>query len=226
MKIHLQYGKDGLDLELDAPNVTVIQPKFTAGLPDERTAFQAAVRQPIECRPLREQIKSTDSVAIVIPDITRPLPTERILPWVFEELSHVPARNFVIINGTGSHRVNTPDELAVMCGAEVASKYKIVNHNSLDPQTLQQAGIGEDGQPIFYNREYCQADKRIVMGFIEPHFMAGFSGGRKLICPGIAALETVKVWHRKRVQRLPRHSPACKPKALVSTQSSKCWPIA
>lgn len=195
MKIHLQYGKDGLDLELDAPNVTVIQPKFTAGLPDERTAFQAAVGQPIECRPLREQIKSTDSVAIVIPDITRPLPTERILPWVFEELSHVPARNFVIINGTGSHRVNTPDELAVMCGAEVASKYKIVNHNSLDPQTLQQAGIGEDGQPIYYNREYCQADKRIVMGFIEPHFMAGFSGGYKGIFPAVADIKSIMRYH-------------------------------
>ena len=195
MKIHLHYGKDGLDLEVDAPNVTVIEPKFMDGLPDEPAAFQDAVRNPIDCKPLREQIKATDMVAVVIPDITRPMPTERILPWVFAELSHVPAENFVIINGTGSHRVNTLDELAAICGADVVKKYKIVNHNSLDPHTLKQAGIGEDGQPIFYNKEYCEADKRIVMGFIEPHFMAGFSGGYKGIFPAVADIKSIMRYH-------------------------------
>src|SRR5687768_14299171 len=100
MKIHLQYGKDGLDLNVGASDVTVIEPKFLAGLPDEPAAFQHAVRNPIDCRQLRELIRSTDRVAVVIPDITRPLPTERILPWLFAELSHVPAGNFVIVNGT------------------------------------------------------------------------------------------------------------------------------
>ena len=150
-----------------------------AGLPDESAAFQAAVRNPIDCRPLREQIKATDKVAVVIPDITRPLPTERLLPWLFAELSHVPAENFVIVNGTGSHRANTPAELATMCSADIAKKFTIVNHNSCDPSTLKPAGIGDDGQPVLYNKEYCEADKRIVMGFVEPHFMAGFSGVRQ-----------------------------------------------
>jgi nickel-dependent lactate racemase len=195
MKKRLQYGTSGLELELNSPNVTVIEPRFIAGLPDEQAAFQEAVRSPIESRPLRDQIQATDSVAIVIPDITRPLPTERILPWVFAELSHVPAANFVIINGTGSHRVNTPEELAAMCGVEVARKYRIVNHNSLDPDTLQQAGCGEDGQPIYYNKDYCQADKRIVMGFIEPHFMAGFSGGFKGIFPAVADIKSIMRYH-------------------------------
>lgn len=195
MKIHLQYGKTGLDLDVPSTNVTVIEPQFVSGLIDEPAAFQKAVRDPIECRPLREQIKVTDRVAIVIPDITRPLPTERILPWLFAELSQVPSDRFVIINGTGSHRINTPDELAAMCGAEVARKYRIVNHNSLDPETLQQAGVGEDGQPIFYNRDYCEADKRIVMGFIEPHFMAGFSGGFKGIFPAVADIKSIMRYH-------------------------------
>jgi len=195
MKIHLQYGTDGLELDVDAPQVKVIEPRFIAGLPDERSAFQESARNPIECRPLREQIKSTDRVAVVIPDITRPLPTERILPWVFEELNHVPAGNFVIINGTGSHRVNTPEELAMMCGADVAHRYKIVNHNSLDSQSMKQAGTGEDGQPIYYNKEYCEADKRIVMGFIEPHFMAGFSGGYKGIFPAVADIKSIMRYH-------------------------------
>jgi lactate racemase len=195
MKIRLQYGKDGLDLEVNAPNVTVIEPRFMPGLPDEQAAFQEAARNPINCKPLREQIKATDRVAVVIPDITRPLPTERLLPWVFAELSHVPAQNFVIINGTGSHRANTSDELAVMCGADVAKKYQIVNHNGHDPNTMQQAGVGEDGQPIFYNREYCQADKRIVLGFIEPHLMAGFSGGYKGIFPAVADIKAIMRYH-------------------------------
>lgn len=195
MKISLQYGKDGLALDVESPHVTVIEPRFLPGLPDEAAAFQAAVRNPIDCPPLRDVIKSTDRVAIVIPDITRPLPTERILPWVFAELSHVPAANFVIINGTGSHRVNTPEELAVMCGADIARRYRIVNHNSLDPDTLQQAGLGEDGQPIFYNKDYCNADKRLVMGFIEPHFMAGFSGGYKGIFPAVADIKSIMRYH-------------------------------
>ena len=72
MKIPLHYGKDFLHLEIDAPHVTVIEPKFIAGLPDEWAAFQQAVRTPINCQPLREQIKATDKVAVVIPDITRP----------------------------------------------------------------------------------------------------------------------------------------------------------
>ena len=195
MKIHLHYGRDGLSLELDSPNVTVIAPKFMAGLPDEPQSFQVAVRNPIDCKPLREQIRATDKVAVVIPDITRPLPTERILPWLFAELNHVPAENFVIINGTGSHRINTPAELAAMCGVDVARKYTIENHNSHDPHSLKQAGTSEDGQPVFYNKEYCEADKRIVMGFIEPHFMAGFSGGYKGIFPAVADIGSIMRYH-------------------------------
>ena len=195
MKVNLQYGKDGLDLEVNSPDVTVIEPRFLPGLPAEPAAFQQAVRRPIECRPLREQIAATDSVAVVIPDITRPLPTERILPWLFAELAHVPSANIVIINGTGSHRVNTPAELAAMCGAGVAAKYKIVNHNSCDPSTLAPAGRGDDGQPVLFNKDYCEADKRIVLGFIEPHFMAGFSGGYKGIFPAVADIQSIMRYH-------------------------------
>lgn len=195
MKIHLQYGRDGLYLETDSNNVTVLAPKFLEGLPDEAAAFRAAAREPINCKPLKSLIKPSDKVAVVIPDITRPLPTERLLPWLFAELDHVPAANFVIINGTGSHRVNTGDELAVMVGKEIAAKYKIINHDSLDPKTLKHAGTGEDGQPVLMNREYVEADKRIVMGFIEPHFMAGFSGGYKGIFPAVADIQAIMRYH-------------------------------
>src|SRR5437879_3627175 len=109
MRVHLQYGRDGLDVDLPADGTRVIEPTFIEGLPDERAAFTAAVRQPLGGRPLRDCIGGDETVAVVIPDITRPLPTDRLLGWLFAELSHVAPERIVIINGTGSHRANTPD---------------------------------------------------------------------------------------------------------------------
>lgn len=204
MLIHLQYGKDGLPIEIPSSNVTVLAPQFIPGLPDEASAFAEAVRKPINTKPLKELINASDKVAIVIPDITRPLPSDRLLGWLFAELAHVPADNFVIINGTGSHRVNTPAELEQMVGKDVAARYRIVNHNSHDPATLKFAGKTPDGREVFYNREYVEADKRIVMGFIEPHFMAGFSGGYKGIFPAVADIDSIMHYHRAEVIGSPK----------------------
>jgi nickel-dependent lactate racemase len=199
MQLHLQYGKDGLAVELPEKNVTLIEPRFIPGLGDEAAEFQKAVREPIGTKPLRELISAADRVAIVIPDLTRPLPTARLLPWLLAKLAHVPRENFAIINGTGSHRVNTPEELAGMVGAEVLASYKVINHNSHDPATMKSAGHTPDGREVFYNREYVEADKRIVMGFIEPHFMAGFSGGFKGIFPAVADIDSIMHYHRAEV---------------------------
>jgi nickel-dependent lactate racemase len=203
-KIHLQYGTQGIDLEVDAPNVTVVEPRFMPGLPDEAGSFRDALRSPIGTPPLKDQVRSTDRVAVVIPDITRPLPSERLLPWLFAELSHVPAQNFKIINGTGSHRGNTPAELERMVGAEVVKKYRIVNHTAHDEKTLLPAGKTADGLPVSMTKEYVEADKRIVLGFIEPHFMAGFSGGYKGIFPAIADIDAITHYHRAAVIADPK----------------------
>jgi len=112
MLIHLQYGKEGLEIDISSNNVTTLAPRFIPGLPDEAAAFRDAVRAPINSKPLRELIGPNDRVAVVIPDITRPLPSDRLLSWLFAELDRVPSEKFVIVNGTGSHRVNTPAELA------------------------------------------------------------------------------------------------------------------
>lgn len=196
MPIHLQYGKDGLEVDIPSSNVTTFAPRFIPGLPDEAAAFREAVRAPINSKPLRELIGVNDRVAVVIPDITRPLPSDRLLKWLFAELGAVPAENFVIVNGTGSHRVNTPAELASMVGDKIASRYRIVNHNSHDPATLAVAGKTGDGRDLFFNRDYVEADKRIVMGFIEPHFMAGFSGGYKGVFPALADIDSIMHYHR------------------------------
>jgi nickel-dependent lactate racemase len=195
MKTHLQYGRDGLEVEIPSDNVTVVTPRYVAGLPDEAAAFREAVRQPIDSRPLREIVRATDRVAVVIPDITRPLPTDRLLPWLFAELDHVPADRFVIVNGTGSHRSNTPEELAAMVGPAVLARYRVVNHTAEDPSSLAAAGRSPDGEPVLMNRHYVEADRRIVLGFIEPHFMAGFSGGYKGIFPAVADIASIMRYH-------------------------------
>jgi nickel-dependent lactate racemase len=203
-RVVLQYGRTGLELNVPAANATIVEPRFVPGISDEAAAFREAVRTPIGRRPLREIVRATDRVAVVIPDHTRPLPRERLLPWLFAELDHVPAKNFVIINGTGSHRANTPSELRQMVGDEVVEKYRIVNHDSRDPAQLLRAGMTADGRPVWMNRDYVKADRRIVLGFIEPHFMAGFSGGYKGVFPAVADLDSIKHYHRAQVIADPR----------------------
>jgi nickel-dependent lactate racemase len=204
MRVHLQYGREGLSIDIPSDQVTVLAPRFLPGLPDEAAAFREAVSAPIGTSSLKSLVAATDQVAIVIPDITRPLPSDRLLSWLFAELAHVPADNFVIVNGTGSHRVNTPDELAMMVGKDIAARYRIVNHNAHDPATLLFAGRTGDGRDVLFNREYVEADKRIVLGFIEPHFMAGFSGGYKGIFPAIADIDAIMHYHRAEVIGHPR----------------------
>jgi nickel-dependent lactate racemase len=204
MRVHLQYGTDGLDVEVPGSDVTVVEPRFVPGLPDEAAAFRTAVRRPIGARPLGEVVKASDRVAVVIPDLTRPLPSDRLLPWLFEELAHVPAGRFTIVNGTGSHRVNTPEELEAMVGADVLARYRVVNHTSHDPATMLPVGKSRDGGTVYLNREYVEADRRIALGFIEPHFMAGFSGGYKGIFPAVADIASIMRYHDARTIGDPR----------------------
>lgn len=204
MKTHLQYGRTGLELDLTGINATVLQPKYLPGLGDESAAFLAAVRQPIGTRPLRELIRADEKVAVVIPDGTRPLPSDRLLPWLFAELAHVPARNFTILVGTGSHRANTHQELVAMLGERIVREYRIVNHDAHDPATLALAGQSPMGYPIHFARDYVEADRRIILGFIEPHFMAGFSGGYKAVMPGLAGIDAIMQYHGAAVIGDPR----------------------
>jgi lactate racemase len=199
LETRLQYGTVELPVEIPSSDVIVLRTKLEEGLPDEAAAFREAVRDPIGSAPLKEVVGATDRVAVVIPDITRPLPSDRLLPWLFEELSHVPPENFTIVNGTGSHRPNTEEELAAMVGRKVASSYRIVNHDAHDPNTLAFAGTSPEGRGVYMNREYVEADRRIVLGFIEPHFMAGFSGGYKGVFPAVADIDSIMHYHRATV---------------------------
>ena len=191
----LQYGRSGLPLNLRGLNATVLRPQYMPGLADERAAFAAAVRAPVGTPALRDVVRTGEIVAVVIPDITRALPTSRLLPWLFAELSHVPPADFRIIVGTGTHRANTREELRRMVGADVVRTVRIINHNARDPSTLTRVGRSPFGYDVLFNAAYVRADRRILMGFIEPHFMAGFSGGYKAVFPGIADMGAILEYH-------------------------------
>lgn len=197
MQIHLAYGRSGLDVELPDSTV-VIEPVDAPGLPDERAAVETAFRAPTGARPLREIVAAQDRVCIVTSDITRATPNERLIPWILDELSHVPAEQIVVVIGTGSHRAQTPEEIVQMFGAQTAARVRIVNHDAFDLASTAVAGTTAEGQVARLNRHWVEADKRIVVGFIEPHLYAGFSGGAKGIMPAIADIDTITCFHNAR----------------------------
>ena len=186
MKVRLAYGKEGLWVELPDDNVTVVEPRFVPGLPDETEAIGSALREPISTPPLRDLVKPDDTVAIVFSDITRPQPRERMLPVLLEELSHVPPENIVLINALGTHRPNTEEELIEMLGQEIAEGYRIVQHDAWDKGNMVYLGPTSFGHKTYINGVYMEARVKILTGFIEPHFFAGFSGGPKAVLPGLA----------------------------------------
>lgn len=198
MKTTLLYGKEGLTLNL--PDKTfVVEPNNLAGLENDMEALKTALNNPIGTPSLKEMVKPTDKVAIAISDITRPTPNHKLIPALLEELKHVPLENFVIINGTGTHRDQTREEFIQMLGEWVVDNIRIINNHCHDKETHVNLGKSKFGCDVYLNKEYVEADFRIVTGFIEPHFFAGFSGGPKGIMPGIAGIETIMTFHNARM---------------------------
>ncbi len=204
MKVELEYGQHRLEVDVPGNPVHVLSPEFVPGLEDEAAGFHEAAGTPIAARPLAALVGARERVAVVIPDSTRPLPSDRLLGFLFEELAHVAAENVTIINGTGSHRGNTPAELEQMLGRDILARYRVVNHSAHDPSTLADAGTTPSGQRVRLNREYVEADRRIVLGFVEPHFMAGFSGGYKGVFPALADIASITHYHRASVIADPK----------------------
>lgn len=194
MMVRIPCG--GEVIELDVPEKSVIiEPGYHEALADEKKSAINAFRNPIGSPPLRELFSPEDRVVIVTCDNTRPLPNKRIIPWIFEELNFIPVKNFTVVLGTGSHRPCTEAEIETMFGREIADSIEIINHNAFDMSTMRSAGKIASGEEIFLNSSYIEADKRITLGFIEPHFFAGFSGGPKALMPGIAAIENIMQFH-------------------------------
>jgi lactate racemase len=190
MHIRLAYGKSGLTVNFP-DNADVITPKFVAGLPDEAAALREALCHPLGTRPLRELATAEDDVVIVFPDRTRPMPSARVIPAILNELSHLPTDKITLINALGVHRPNTREELTDMLGADIVKNYRILQHNADDRDMLVHLGQTSFGHEIWINRVFLQAKVKVLTGFIEPHFFAGFSGGPKAVMPGVSGIETI-----------------------------------
>jgi nickel-dependent lactate racemase len=192
MKVELAYGKTGLEVNLpDDADVTVVAPQYVRGLPDPAGALREALRQPIGSPPLKASVKSSHQVGVAFSDITRPTPNHLILPALLRALDHVPDRQIVLFNATGTHRTNTEAELRTMLGDGIVDRYRIVQNDAADGDTHVLVGRATSGNDVWIQREFVACDVRILTGFIEPHLFAGFSGGGKAVLPGLALLETV-----------------------------------
>ena len=195
MRVHLDYGVNGLDVELPDHGVTVIEPRARPPLADPHAALIAALRAPRGRPPLRDIVRPGQTVAISVCDVTRAQPRRETLEAIFEELPQLSPDAVTILIATGTHRTNTPAEIEKMLGTAIAGRYRVINHDSRDPSSLVSVGTTATGVPVFLNRAFMAADVRITTGFVEPHFFAGFSGGPKMVAPGLAGLETVLVLH-------------------------------
>ena len=192
MKIKLAYGKQGLDLTLpDDANATIVESRYIDAMPRPEQALRHALQHPMGTGPLRELVRPEDTVAIIFSDITRPTPNHLIIPAVLAELDFVPAENIVLCNALGTHRENTREELSQMLGEEIVHRYRIEQNNSADQSTQVYLGKSSFGHDLWINRVYMESDVKILTGFIEPHFFAGFSGGGKAVMPGMAGEQTV-----------------------------------
>ena len=198
MRVDLAYGRHGTSVEVP-DSADVILPVDEVALDDEEAAIRAALRAPLAGGvPLEALVDGAVRVAVVFPDLTRPMPNRTVLPPLLDELARagVPDAGVTLLCATGTHRQATAAEMEELIGADLVARYRVVDH---DARSDEHVAVGEvDGVAVRLQHEYVEADVRIVIGFVEPHFFAGFSGGPKAVCPGLAATETILEAHHPR----------------------------
>jgi nickel-dependent lactate racemase len=208
MHIDLRYGKGTYRLDLDpAWDVTAIRKPDMPLLADPAGAVRAALAQPVGARPLAEEARGAKSACILVCDITRPVPNGLFLPLLVRELmdAGIPAKGITILVATGLHRPNEGDELAELVGNPwVMQTVRVQNHFARNDADHVDLGPTSRGTPVKLDRRFVEADVRIATGLVEPHFMAGYSGGRKVIAPGVAHKDTITTFHSARFMAHPR----------------------
>jgi nickel-dependent lactate racemase len=204
----LDYVKTVHDVTL--PDERLIAPPLAIRpappLADPEGALAEALRDPVGTKPLAELARGKKTACVVICDITRPVPNKYILSQVLRTIegAGVPRAGITVLIATGLLRPNEGAEWVELVGEEVAKNYRCENHHGKARDEHDFLGTTPNGVPAWIDNRYTRAELKITTGLIEPHLMAGYSGGRKLICPGIAALETVRVWHGPRFLQHPK----------------------
>lgn len=201
MPIHLRYDRGELALPLAEDRVDTLRQNILPVIEDTRAAIFEAYANPIGTAPLSELARGRSSAVISICDVTRPVPNEALLVPLIEtlEAAGIPRDKITILIATGLHRPNLGAELEEMIGPALAAGIRVVNHDARDASSMTDLGdvTYGDGRSarISINREWMEHDLKIATGLVEPHFMAGYSGGRKLVCPGIASASTIFQFH-------------------------------
>ena len=197
-RIEILYGKGTTPVDVPVENlVKVLRVKPWPGLAEPEAAVERALQEPIGTPPLRDIAKGKKNAVVVISDVTRPVPNSIILPPILKALenSGIPRNAILILIGTGMHRPNEGQELVGLVGEKIAGAYRIENHRGTELSDHVDLGVSDEGVPLLVDRKYYEADLKITTGLIEPHLMAGYSGGRKSVVPGVCSLETMKVLH-------------------------------
>lgn len=207
MNIKLAFDKAGAEIELPPSlRATVLEPRYAAEVPDAGAALAAAIRSPMKTPPLEELARGKKSAVIAVCDITRPAPNRLVLPHVTAALEKggIPRSKISILIATGLHREATAAELDEIVGREMLSRYQTASHRARVEAEQVFLGQTTSGTKVYIDRRFVEADLHVTLGFIEPHLMLGFSGARKLVAPGLAAQETIKVLHSPKFMRDPR----------------------
>ncbi len=206
MQIDFAFGKQGLRLNLPSGfDYRVLEPRSAQPLSDPVAAIEQALDHPLAGPPLAELARGRKSAAISVCDITRPVPNRVTLPPILRrlELAGIARESVTILIATGLHRAATDAEIREIVGDDVAASVRVVNHHARSLAEHRSLGVTASGTPVYVDERFVAADLHITLGFIEPHLMLGYSGGRKLVAPGLAAQETIKVLHSSRFMRDP-----------------------
>jgi nickel-dependent lactate racemase len=207
MNVDLAFGREGLTVALpDGPRYQVLHSRAAQPLHDALAAIEHALDHPIGCAPLSQMAQGRKTAAISVCDITRPAPNRVVLPPLLKRLeaAGIARDQIVILIATGLHRPATEAEILEIVGPEISQTYRVENHFAKNRSEHRDLGTTRSGTPVHIDERFCAADLHITLGFIEPHLMLGFSGGRKLVAPGLAAQETIKVIHSPKFMRDPR----------------------
>src|SRR4051812_20835587 len=193
MKVKLAFGRESAEVELPSHvQVTVLEAKFAEAVAAVDDALAEALRHPLGSPALLDLARGKRTAAISICDITRPAPNRIVLPHVLTALEQagVPRSGIIILIATGLHRAATTQELQEIVGPEILNRYLVASHDARDGTTHAGLGTTRSGTRVLIDRRFIESDLHISLGFIEPHLMLGFSGGRKLVAPGLAGEET------------------------------------
>ena len=196
-EIKIPCGRSFLTAEIpDEDRTGIFRPQLPAPAPDPAAEVRRAMSAPFDAPPLEELARGKKSAVIIISDHTRPVPSKFILPPMLEALRRGnPDIEISLLVATGFHRLTTQEELRNKVGDEIFEREKIIVHDSGNPEVLRKVGTLPSGGELIVNKAALDTDLLLAEGFIEPHFFAGFSGGRKSILPGVAARETVLANH-------------------------------